>query len=161
MLTLGVLGTAAAVLGRLLTRWRTAFAIGAAALTLVAGLATLVAPVLRRRVPDPEVRRRQGVTGALAYGVLYSVATITTSAGPLVLLLTVAAAMGRPAYGAALSLAYGLGRGIPFLLLGLFAGRLSGWIGRIERARRAMEVVSGLALLVLAGYFLRFAMVNG
>lgn len=44
-------------------------------------------------------------------------ATLTTSAGPLLLLLTVAAALGRPAYGAALSLAYSIGRGVPFLRL--------------------------------------------
>ena len=158
VLTLGVLGTVAAVIGRLLTRWRSAFAIGAAALTLVAGAATLVAPALRRRVPDPEVRQRRGVAGAFVYGVLYSVATITTSAGPLILLLTVAAAMGRPAYGMSLSLAYGLGRGLPFLVLGLVAGRLSAWIGRIEPARRAMEIASGVALLALPIYFLRLAL---
>lgn len=134
---------------------------GAAALTFTAGLASLFAPVLRRRVPNPQVRQRRGLAGALAYGILYSVATITTSAGPLVLLLSVAAAMGRPVYGAAISVGYGVGRGIPFLVLGLLAGRFSSWIGRIERGRRTMEVVSGLALLVLALYFLRFAMITG
>ncbi len=134
---------------------------GAAALTFTAGLASLFAPVLRRRVANPEVRQRRGLAGALAYGILYSVATITTSAGPLVLLLSVAAAMGRPVYGAAISVGYGVGRGIPFLVLGLLAGRFSSWIGRIERGRRTMEVVSGLALLVLALYFLRFARTTG
>ncbi len=133
---------------------------GAAALTFTAGLASLFAPVLRRRVPNPEVRQRRGLAGALAYGVLYSVATITTSAGPLVLLLTVATALGRPLFGAAISVAYGVGRGIPFLVLGLLAGRFSSWIVRLERGRRAMEVVSGLALLVLGLYFLRFAMIT-
>ena len=153
VLTLGVMGTAAALVGRLLTRWSPAFALGAAALTFAAGLATVFAPALRRRVPDPEVRQRRGVAGAFIYGVLYSVATITTSAGPLVLLLTIAAAMGRPAYGAAISLAYGVGRGLPFLMLGLFAGRLSSWIERIEPARRSIEIVSGIALIALSAYF--------
>lgn len=159
--TLTVLGTAAAAIGRLLTRWDAAFALGAAVLTCAAGVATLAGPWLRRRVPDPEVRQRRGIAGALAYGIAYSVATITTSAGPLVLLLTVAAAVGRPAYGALLSLAYGVGRGAPFLVLGLFAGRVGGWLARIDRGRRAVEVVSGVALLGLAGYFARLSIVLG
>ncbi len=157
VLTLGALGTAAALVGRMLTRWSPAFALGAAALTLAAGIATVLAPALRRRVPDPEIRQRRSVAGAFVYGVLYSVATITTSAGPLVLLLTIAAAMGRPAYGAAISLAYGVGRGLPFLMLGLFAGRLSSWIERIEPARRAIEIVSGIALIALSAYFVWLA----
>lgn len=157
--TLTVLGTAAAAMGRLLTRWDAAFAIGAAAVTFVAGIVTLAGPALRRRVPDPDVRQRGGITGALAYGATYSVATITTSAGPLILLLTVATAMGRPLYGALLSLGYGVGRGLPFLALGLFAGRFAEWLARVERARRVAEVVSGVALLGLALYFVRLASV--
>lgn len=158
VLSLVVVGTLAAVVGRLMTQWKVAFALGTAALSLAAGLATLLGPALRRRVPDPEVRQRRGALGAFVYGLLYSVATITTSAGPLLLLLTVAAAVGRPVYGAGLSLAYGIGRALPFLLLGIFAGSVGGWLARVERYRRAAEVASGVALLGLAVYFVRFAM---
>ncbi len=157
VLALAVLGTVAAVIGRLVTRWDAAFALGAAAVTGVAGVATLFGPAIRRRVPDPAVRQRRGVTGAFIYGVLYSVATVTTSAGPLLLLLTVAAALGRPTYGAGLSLAYGVGRGLPFLVLGLFAGQVGRWLERFERARRPVEVLSGIALLGLAIYFVWLA----
>lgn len=157
VLTLTALGTTAAVIGRLFTAWNAAFALGAAAVTLAAGVATLFAPGLRRRVPDPTVRKRRGTAGAFVYGVFYSVATITTSAGPLFLLLTVAAAMGRPVFGGAVSLAYGIGRGLPFLALGLFAGRVGAFLERVDRARRTAEIVSGLALLGLAGYFVWLA----
>lgn len=159
VLTITALGIGAAMVGRLLTQWGPAFAVGAAVLTAAAGAATLLAPALRRRLPDPEIQKRGGITGAFVYGVLYSVATVTTSAGPLLLLLTVAAAMGRPAYGAGLSFAYSLGRGLPFLALGLFAGQLGAWLQRVERARRPAEVVSGVALLGLAVYFVRLATV--
>ena len=91
------------------------------------------------------------------YGLFYTAATLTTSAGPLMLLLTIAAAVGRPLYGAGLSLAYGIGRGLPFLLLGLFAGRIGGWLARLERTWRIAEVVSGLALIGAGVYFLRLA----
>ena len=152
-----VLGVAAAYLGRLLSRWNTAFAIGASVFSLVAGLAAIFGPTLRRYIPSPEVANRTGIVGAFVYGLSYTAATVTTSAGPLLLLLTVAAAIGRPVYGAVLSLSYGIGRGAPFLLLGLFAGTVGAWLARLGRARRVAELVSGVALLVLAVYFARLA----
>lgn len=159
VLTVTALGTGAAVAGRLLTHWGPGFAVGAALLTALGGVVTLLGPAMRRRLPNPEIRKRGGITGALAYGVLYSVATVTTSAGPLLLLLTIAAATGRAAYGAVLSFAYSLGRGLPFLVLGLFAGQLGAWLQRVERARRPAEIVSGVALLALSVYFVRLAAV--
>jgi len=157
VISLLAIGIAAVYLGRLLASWNVAFAIGAAVFSLAAGLAAIFGPTLRRHVPDPEVRKRGGLVGAFVYGLLYSVATITTSAGPLLLLLTVAAAVGRPVYGAVLSLSYAIGRGAPFLLLGLFAGTVGAWLARMGRARRIAEVVSGVALLALAIYFVRLA----
>lgn len=157
VLSLTVIGTLAAIVGRLLTQWKVAFTLGTAAVSLVAGVAVLCGPALRQRLPDPAVRKRRGVTGAFVYGLLYSAATITTSAGPLFLLLTVAAAMGRPVYGATLSVAYGVGRALPFLVLGVFAGAVGGWLARVERFRRPVEIASGVALIGLAGYFVWLA----
>lgn len=117
-------------------------------------------PVFRRVVPNPPARNGAGVAGAFTYGVVFSVATITTSAGPLILLLTIAAAIGRPLYGAALSLAYATGRGLPFLLLAIFSGHVQRWLDRIERLRRPFEIVSGVALVAVAAYFVRIAAVG-
>lgn len=157
VLSLLILGTAAAYLGRLLVRWSSSFAIATAVLSIVAGLIALSGPQLRLRIANPNIQKRSGIGGAFVYGLFYTVATLTTSAGPLMLLLTIAAAVGQPLYGAVLSLAYGIGRGLPFLLLGLFAGRIAGWLSRLERGRRAAEVVSGLALIGVGAYFLRLA----
>lgn len=152
-----MLGIIASYLGRLMTRWSVAFALGTAIVSLIAGLAAIFGTTLRRYIPDPEISQRGGIAGAFLYGVGFSVATVTTSAGPLLLLLTIAAAIGRPIYGAALSLSYAIGRGLPFLLLGLFAGTVGTWFARLGRARRIGEVVSGVALVILAVYFLRLA----
>ncbi len=153
VLSLLVLGIAAAYLGRLLSRWSMAFAIGASIFSLSSGLAAIFGPTLRRYVPNPEVTKRGGIAGAFFYGLSYTIATVTTSAGPLLLLLTVAAAIGRPVYGAALSLSYAIGRGLPFLLLGIFAGTVGAWLARLGRARRILEVVSGIVLVTLGFYF--------
>ena len=159
MLGLVVLGVLAALLGRVLAQWDAAFAAGAAVIALLAGLAALYGPALRRRIPDPSVRRRGGIAGSFLYGTVYSVATITSSAGPLLLLLTISAAVGRPLYGAAIALAFAVGRGLPFLLLGLFAGRVGAFVARVERYRRPTEAVSGVVLIGLSGYFVWLASV--
>ena len=153
ILSLTVLGTLAAVLGRVLAQWDAAFSVGAALVTLLAGLAALFGPALRRRVPDPSIRRRSGVIGSFLYGTVYSVATITSSAGPLLLVLTIAAAVGRPFYGALIAIAFAIGRGLPFLLLGLFSGRVGALVARFERFRRPAEAFSGVLLVGLSGYF--------
>lgn len=153
MLSLVVLGVLAALLGRVLAQWDAAFAAGAALVTLGAGLAALFGPALRRRVPDPSVRRRGGMLGSFLYGTVYSVATITSSAGPLLLLLTISAAVGRPLYGALIATAFALGRGLPFLLLGLLADRVAALITHLERYRRPVEALSGVVLVALSGYF--------
>ena len=73
---------------------------------------------------------------------------------PLLLLLTVSAAQARAEYGLVLAFAFGLGRGLPFLIAGLFAGlmmrfvSLAGW-------RRPMQIVSGCALLIVSVYYVR------
>lgn len=157
VISLLALGTAAAYIGRVFAGWSAAFAAGAAILSLAAGLVAIFGPIVRRYVPDPEITKRGGVAGAFVYGLCFSLATATTSVGPLFLLLTVAAAIGRPAYGALLSLSYVIGRGAPFLLLGLFAGTVGAWLARMDRARRIAEVASGVALLALAVYFGRLA----
>lgn len=157
VLSIVALGIAASYLGRLLAGWRVGFALATAIVSVLAGVAALFAPYLRRRIPAPSFHQRGGVGGAFVYGLAFTVATITTGAGPLLLLLTVTASIGRPAYGALLSLAYGLGRGMPFLLLGILAGTAGAWLARVEHLRRWAEIASGMALIGMAAYFFDMA----
>lgn len=163
VLSLTTVGVLAAMSGHVFTRNGPAFSIVAAVLLGLGAAAVLAGPWVRRRVPDPVVRQRGGRAGAFGYGAAYSVATITSSAGPLLLLLTVAAAVGRPVYGALLSFAFAIGRGVPFLALGYGAEhgsqRLGRWLERLDRGRRPVELLSGVVLLGLTGYFLWLATV--
>jgi len=95
--------------------------------------------------------RRPGLAGSFGYGFIFS---LGTSAAPLLLLITVAATQARPGYGAVLAFAFGLGRGLPFLLVGLFAGALIR-LTRIGIWRRAIQAVSGCALLFVSAYYAR------
>ena len=157
VLSIVLLGIAAAYLGRVLTQWATGFAIVTGAISIIAGVAALAAPWIRHHVRNPNIKKGTGPTGAFIYGLSYTIATATTGAGPLLLVLTIVAAIGRPVYGAVLSLFYGIGRGLPFLLVGLFAGGIGAWLARFDRARRTVEVLSGVALIVLGAYFVRLS----
>src|SRR5262249_36291458 len=157
VLSLLALGTAAAYLGRVLAQWSAAFALGAAIFSLVAGLAAIFGPALRRRIPDPEITKRGSVAGAFVYGLFYTVASITTAAGPAFLFLAICPAGRRPAHCARLSPSSAVWRGAPFLWLVVFAGTVGAWLARMDRSRRIAEVASGVALLSLAVYFGRLA----
>jgi len=84
--------------------------LGMAAFSLAAAILAFWGP--RLRLSQLATLRKPGVTGAFVYG----------SAAPLLVLLTVAASQAGTAYGVLLSFAFGVGRGLPFLLVGVFAG---------------------------------------
>lgn len=77
-----------------------------------------------------------------------------TSAAPLLLLLSVAAATANPIYGFALALAFGIGRGLPFLILSAFAGAFTKF-AQLTWLRRTIQIVSGLALLFVCYYYVK------
>lgn len=123
---------------------------------LTMAVVSFVAAILAFRGPRLNVEhlaslRKPGLLGTFGYGFIFS---LGTSAAPLLLLLTVAATQARPGYGAILAFAFGLGRGLPFLLVGVFAGALI-HLTRIGVWRRAMQAVSGCALLFVSAYYTR------
>lgn len=149
VLSLTALGALAGVLGLVASQavgqwWMLIMAM----LAFVAALVVFSGPSLR--LPDMAALRRSGLLGAFVYGLVFSLGTPAVS---LLLVLTVAAAEHRPAYGALLALGYGVGRGLPFLLLGLCSG-----VAVRLRCRPswscAIRVTTGSLLLVITGYYL-------
>lgn len=124
--------------------------------TLTMAIASVLAAMLafwgpRLKIDELAALRRPGIAGAFGYGVVFS---LGTSAAPLLLLLTLAAAVGRPEWALVLAFSFGLGRGLPFLLVGIFAGAVMRF-ARLGSWRRAVEVASGCALLLVAIYYAR------
>lgn len=147
---LTILGAVAGRLGAILTEsFGRYWASGMAVVSLVAAVAAFWGP--RLGVEKLASLRRPGLAGTFLYGFIFS---LGTSAAPLLLLLTVAAAEARPTYGFVLALAFGIGRGLPFLLAGLFAGVLMRFT-RLGSWRRAIQVVSGCALVFVSVYYVR------
>ena len=148
VVTLAVLGAFAGRIGALLTEsfgtwWAAAMA------ALAWGAAGLAFWGPRLKPSRLAALRRPGAAGAFAYGAIFS---LGTSVAPLLLLLTFAAAEARPAYGLTLALSFGLGRGAPFLLIGVSASMLTHLV-RLGRWRRGLQVVSGSILVLMGGYF--------
>lgn len=122
------------------------------ALTMM--IVSLLAAIIAFRGPRLSVDRlaslrRSGLLGAFGYGFVFS---LGTSAAPLLLLLTIAAAEARPLYGMLLAFAFGIGRGLPFLVAGFVAGAIMR-LARLSMWRRTIQILSGCALLVVSAYF--------
>jgi cytochrome c-type biogenesis protein len=148
VINLTLLGAIAARLGALATESFGRFwALAMAVLSLVAAVVAFLGP--RLKVRQLEALRRPGLAGAFGYGFIFS---LGTSVAPLLLLLAVSAANGRPEHGFSLALAFGVGRGMPFLVAGLVASAVTR-LAHLSRWRRAIEVVSGCALLVVSAYY--------
>ncbi|MBX3672583.1 MAG: sulfite exporter TauE/SafE family protein [Burkholderiales bacterium] len=118
------------------------------------------------RLPLPALRLRAkpvtGAWGAFALGVPFSVAVCPFCAPTLVVMLGVAAGIGSPGYGAALLLAFALGRAVPVLLGAIGVGWLENLSG-MRRFHGTFEVAGG-AMLILSGLYMLnayFAVVPG
>lgn len=150
MLNLTILGGLAGRLGAVLTEsFGRYWVLGMALVSLAAAIAAFYGP--RLKVAELSELLRPGLLGALGYGFIFS---LGTSAAPLLLLLTVAGASARPEFGVLLAFAFGVGRGLPFLLAGLFAGAIMR-LARLSVWRRAIQVGSAAALLFVSVYYLR------
>ncbi len=148
VINLALLGTIAGRLGTLATEtFGRNWALAMATVSLLAAGVAFFGP--RLKPSQLAALRRPGLAGAFGYGFVFS---LGTSVAPLLLLLAFSAATARPGHGFLLALSFGVGRGLPFLLVGLLAGifvRLT----RLTQWRRTLQVVSGCALLLLAGYY--------
>lgn len=150
VVNLTVLGALAGRLGGILTEsfgrfWTLAMAI----ISLVAAIFAFWGP--RLNIERLAALRKPGLAGAFGYGFLFS---LGTSAAPLLLLLAIAASQASALYGLLLSFAFGVGRGLPFLVVGLFAGTLMR-LARISIWRRTIQFVSGCALILVSLYYMR------
>jgi cytochrome c-type biogenesis protein len=147
---LSVLGALAGRLGIFLNEtFGQYWALSMAAISAVAAVFAFYGP--RLTTTKLAAIRRPGVGGSFVYGLVFS---LGTSAAPLLLLLSVAAATANPFYGFILAFAFSIGRGLPFLIVSAFAGAVTKF-AQLTWLRRSIQIVSGLALLYVCYYYVR------
>ena len=150
VVNLSVLGAVAGRLGAVLTEsFGLYWALGMAVLSFTGALVAFSGP--RLKIKQLSALRRPGAWGAFVYGFIFS---LGTSAAPLLLLLTFSAAQANVGGGLLLAFAFGVGRGLPFLVCGLFAGAVMRF-AKLAAWRRSLEIASGCALLFVSVYYMR------
>jgi cytochrome c-type biogenesis protein len=158
-LTFMLLGLAASAIGGLIgvnTQWW---------YYLVAGICFLIGlnmlGVIQLALPTwfGGLRERvtlKGVPGALVLGLVSGLVASQCATPVLAAILTYVMAKGALLYGAGLLFVYALGRGMPILFAGTFAGVLKQLQG-LGRSAGTIEKVSGLVVLLVGFYFLWIA----
>jgi cytochrome c-type biogenesis protein len=131
-----------------------------AAVCVVIGLQMLGAinlPIDRLNAVLPMHRPRQrGVVGALMLGMLFGLVASPCSTPILAAIATIAATTGSAAKGAALLFVYGLGKGVPLLLLGLASGSFA-FMRSVSRLTPVLTKIGGAGLLAAAVYLVWIA----
>jgi len=148
-----ILGATATALSQLLADHLDTLALIAGAVLIVFGLhyaGVLRIDLLWREKRVSVERRPTGPVGAYVVGLAFAFGW-TPCVGPILAgILTIAASGGTVGYGVSLLAVYALGIGIPFLLSAVFASRFLGFLQRMRRHFRAVELAVG-ALLIATG----------
>jgi cytochrome c-type biogenesis protein len=148
-----VIGAVAGLLGRAILVGGWAYYL-VAAICVVLGLHLLGVVRLPfdrlglRGITEP---RRASFFGALSLGILFGVVASPCSTPVLAVIATLAAAGKSPAGGALLLFVYGLGKGVPLLLIGVASGTVPA-MRSLSRFTPALTKLGGAGLLVSAAY---------
>jgi cytochrome c-type biogenesis protein len=148
-----VLGTATGALGEFLWEYKRQISLVLGVVTILVGLAFMgFVPWLQR---DVRVHRvpAVGLTAAPLLGLLFAIGW-TPCLGPTIAAVqSLALTEGTAARGAVLSVAYSLGLGVPFIVLGLAYRRTLGAVRWVRRHQVWVTRVGG-GMLVLVGVLL-------
>lgn len=158
-LVFAAIGALAGLLGRALLFGAWSYYVIAAICVLIAlqMLEVVNLPVDRFNALLPVKRpERRGVIGALVFGMLFGLVASPCSTPILAAIAAIAATTGSAGKGGALLFVYGLGKGVPLMLLGVASGSL-GVMRRISRLTPVLTKIGGVGLLGAAAYLVWIA----
>jgi cytochrome c-type biogenesis protein len=136
--------------GLLLNQWLDIITRVAGVVIIVMGLVFVGQFTFLQRTLKPQWRIATGLAGAPFLGIVFGLGWTPCFGPTLIAVNALSLEGGSPARGALLGAVYCLGLGIPFLLVALGFGWVSGSVAWLRRNIRVVNIVGG-AVLVLIG----------
>ena len=157
-ITFAALGVFAAVVGGLFGAGHIWYYV-VAVICIAIGLHLL--GVLQIPIPDLFARQREsvqrkGLLGALLLGLVSGLVSSQCATPVMAVILTLVMAKGAVVYGATLLFVYALGRGVPIIVAGTFAGVVKA-LPMFARWGERFQQASGVVVMLVGFYFLWIA----
>ena len=153
------LGLFSGTLGRLLSKYQTIVNIVSGIIVILFGLSYLGV----FRIPFFKGMNKgykiTGIASASLFGAIYSISLTPCVGAFLGSALMLASSAGGALKGATLLLTYSLGLGIPFIFSAVLLEKLSGAFTFIKKHYKIINLVSGIALIVI-GILMAFGLLN-
>ena len=153
------LGLFSGTLGRLLSKYQTIVNIVSGIIVILFGLSYLGV----FRIPFFKGMNKgykiTGIASAFLFGAIYSISLTPCVGAFLGSALMLASSAGGALKGATLLLTYSLGLGIPFIFSAVLLEKLSGAFTFIKKHYKIINIVSGIALIVI-GILMAFGLLN-
>ncbi|MGC3995729.1 MAG: cytochrome c biogenesis protein CcdA [Propionicimonas sp.] len=141
-------GALAGGIGGALLEWRRPLSVVAGLLAILLGLLFTgwlpFQPSWR-----PNLTPRLGVAASPLLGIVFALGWTPCIGPALSVVLSLALNEATALRGGVLALAYALGLGLPFVVAGLAFDRFSGTVAWAQRHHRAIQVVGGVAMIVV------------
>lgn len=135
--------------GARLTEYQTIITRVMGVLVILLGFAYIGRVPLLDREYGPQLRGRGGVALSPFLGIVFGLGWVPCVGPTLAAVQTLAFTEANATRGAVLSLAYGLGLGVPFILIGIFFERALTPLRWLRNHRRRVQQLGGLLLIAL------------
>jgi cytochrome c-type biogenesis protein len=136
-------------LGSLLLTWRRPLTLAAGVVCIVLGLLFAGWLPLGQNTWRPNLSPRLGLAASPLLGIVFALGWTPCLGPALAVVYTLAANEATALRGAVLALAYALGLGVPFVLIGLLFDRATGSLAWVRKHHRGIQVLGGLAMVAV------------
>ena len=153
--TFSILGVVASLLGTIFGQIGTFFYLIMAVAAITMGLNLL--EILHFKLPGLKTLpfTKGGYLGAYLMGLFFGLVASPCATPVLAVVMTYVATQADLAYGATLLFVYGLGHGVPLLLVGSFTAAIKEF-SKVQRWTQYITFISGGILILLGLYFLYY-----